>query len=111
MGSGFTKDSVIMGHLETGDVAANSIANVVKNLVACFCPGPGSGGIMAGNELGAGRLEIAKVYGRKPCKLSIIYGAISGLFLSPLLPAATDSSDAANEYLKWMLVNGRNTLL
>lgn len=107
-GVGFTMYSVIMGHLGTDAVAANSIANIVKNLVACFGLGLGSGGgIMVGNELGAGRLEIAKVYGRKLCKLSIICGAVSGTFLlalSPLILAATNLSDVANEYLKWMLV-------
>lgn len=106
-GVGFTMYSVIMGHLGTDAVAANSIANIVKNLVACFCLGLGSGGgIMVGNELGAGRLENAKIYGRKLCKLSIICGAVSGLFLlalSPLILSVADLSDTANEYLKYML--------
>lgn len=107
-GVGFTMYSVIMGHLGTDAVAATSIANIVKNLVACFCLGLGSGGgIIVGNELGAGRLEMAKVYGRKLCKMSFICGAVSGLFLlalSPLILAVTDLSDTANEYLKGMLV-------
>lgn len=107
-GVGFTMYSVIMGHLGTDAVAANSIANIVKNLVACFCLGLGSGGgIMVGNELGAGRLEKAKEYGGKLCKLSIICGAVSGLILlalSPLIFAVTDLSNTANNYLKWMLV-------
>ncbi len=106
-GVGFTMYSVIMGHLGTDAVAANSIANIVKNLVACFCLGLGSGGgIMVGNELGAGKLELAKVYGRKLCKLSIICGAASGLFLlgiSPLILTVTHLSDTANEYLRYML--------
>ncbi len=107
-GVGFTMYSVIMGHLGTDAVAANSIANIVKNLVACFCLGLGSGGgIMVGNELGAGRLEQAKAYGAKLCKLSILCGALSGLFLlaiSPLILAITDLTDTATDYLKWMLV-------
>ena len=107
-GVGFTMYSVIMGRMGTDAVAANSIANIVKNLVACFCLGLGSGGgIMVGNELGAGNLELAKQYGRKLCKLSIICGAASGLFLlalSPLILAVTDLSDTAAGYLKWMLV-------
>ena len=106
-GVGFTMYSVIMGHMGTDAVAANSIANIVKNLVACFCLGLGSGGgIMVGNELGAGKLELAKVYGRKLCKLSIICGAVSGLFLlgiSPLILTVTHLSDTANEYLRYML--------
>lgn len=107
-GVGFTMYSVIMGHLGTDAIAANSIANIVKNLVACFCLGLGSGGgIMVGNELGAGRLEQAKAYGAKLCKLSILCGALSGLFLlaiSPFILAITDLTDTATDYLKWMLV-------
>lgn len=107
-GVGFTMYSVIMGHLGTDAVAANSIANIVKNLVACFCLGLGSGGgIMVGNELGAGRLEQAKVYGAKLCKLSILFGALSGLFLlaiSPLILSFTNLTDTATGHLKWMLV-------
>ena len=80
-GIGFTMYSVIMGHLGSDAVAANAITNIVKNLVACFCLGLGSGsGIMIGNELGAGRLAAAKEYGRKLCKLSVACGAIRGNF-------------------------------
>ena len=52
-GCGYTMYSVIMGHMGTDAVAANSLANVVKSLMACFCGGLGSGGgILIGNELG-----------------------------------------------------------
>ncbi len=107
-GVGFTMYSVIMGHLGSDAVAANSIANLVKNLVACFCHGLGSGGgIMVGNELGAGRLDKAKEYGGKLCRLSVLCGIVSGvilLALSPLILAVTDLSNTADTYLKWMLV-------
>ncbi|MFQ6804668.1 MAG: MATE family efflux transporter [Lachnospiraceae bacterium] len=60
-GCGFTMYSVIMGHLGSDAVAANSIANIVKNLIACFCSGIGNGGgILVGNELGQGNLEKAR---------------------------------------------------
>ena len=107
-GVGFTMYSVIMGHLGSDAVAANSIANIVKNLVACFCMGLGSGGgIMVGNELGAGRLDKAKEYGGRLCRLSVLCGVTSGivlLALSPLILTVTDLSVTANAYLKWMLV-------
>lgn len=107
-GVGFTMYSVIMGHLGTDAVAANSIANIVKNLVACFCLGLGSGGgIMVGNELGAGRLDRAKEYGGRLCRMSILCGVASGivmLSISPLIFAVTDLSVTSNTYLKWMLV-------
>ena len=57
-GCGFTMFSVIMGHLGNDAVAANSVANIVKNIIACVCLGIGTGsGIMVGNELGSGNME------------------------------------------------------
>lgn len=107
-GVGFTMYSVIMGHLGTDAVAANSIANIVKNLVACFGLGLGSGGgIIVGNELGAGRLENAKKYGGKLCKFSILCGIASGIVLLILIPvilSATNLTDQAKYYLQWMIV-------
>ncbi len=107
-GVGFTMFSVIMGHLGSDAVAANSIANIVKNLVCCLCIGLGSGGgIMIGNELGAGRLDKAKVYGGRLCAISVLGGVFSGLVLlvfSPLVLSVADLSDTATGYLKWMLV-------
>lgn len=107
-GCGFTMYSVIMGHLGTDAVASNSIANIVKNLIACFCIGLGNGGsILIGNKLGAGQLEKAKEYGEKLCKFSIISGAISGIFLlaiSPIILSFSNLSEQANTYLKWMLI-------
>lgn len=107
-GVGFTMYSVIMGHLGTNAVAANSIANIIKNLIVCFCIGISTGGgIIIGNELGAGRLDTAKEYGRKLCRLSVILGIISGIvmfMLSPLILKLSNLSDTANHYLKWMIV-------
>lgn len=107
-GVGFTMYSVIMGHWGTDAVAANSIANIIKNLIVCFCIGISTGGgIIIGNELGAGRLDTAKEYGGKLCRLAIIFGIASGLImfmLSPLILKLSNLSDTANHYLKWMIV-------
>lgn len=106
-GCGFTMYSVIMGHLGSDAVAANSIANIVKNLIACFCLGLGSGGgIMVGNKLGAGKLEEAKKYGKKLCIMSVVSGAVSGLLLLAAIPAVLHISNLSPQsahYLKWML--------
>lgn len=107
-GVGFTMSSIIMGHMGADAVAANSIASVVKNLLICFCIGIGSGGgIMIGNELGAGNLKKAKQYGDRIAKLSILSGILTGGFLlciSPSILQYTDLTAQAEEYLKWMLV-------
>ena len=107
-GCGFTMFSVIMGHLGDDAVAANSIANIVKNIIACVCLGIGTGsGIIVGNELGIGNLEQARNYGRKLCTIAWIAGVISGIFLllcSPfILNFADNLSDQAHQYLHTML--------
>lgn len=108
-GCGFTMFSVIMGHLGSDAVAANSIANIVKNIIACLCLGIATGSsIMVGNELGRGKLERAKEYGTRLCRIAFAAGAISGLILlgcSPLiLQFAENLSAQAQEYLKVMLL-------
>ncbi len=107
-GCGFTMFSVIMGHLGSDAVAANSIANIVKNLIACVCLGIGTGsGILVGNELGSGNLETAKKYGGLLCKISLTVGAVSGFLIllsSPLILMFTTSlTEQAHTYLKMML--------
>lgn len=60
-----------------------------------------------GNELGAGKLERAKEYGSKLCRLSIIGGLITGgvlLCLSPLILRLANLSEQASDYLRWMLI-------
>lgn len=107
-GIGFTMYTVIMGHLGTDAVAANSIASIAKNLVVSFCIGLGSGGgILVGNELGAGKLELAKEYGARLCRLAMFGGLASGgvlLCLSPLVLLVTNLTARAEQYLFWMLV-------
>lgn len=107
-GCGFTMFSVIMGHLGSDAVAANSVANIVKNIIACVCLGIGTGsGILVGNELGSGNLETARKYGKLLCKISLITGAVSGIFillLSPLVLMLTTSlTEQAHAYLQIML--------
>ena len=99
--------SVIMGHLGTDAVAANSIANIVKNIIASLSLGIGNGGsIMVGNELGAGNLPKAKAMGSRLCHIAIISGIASGAFLlviRPFVMMLTELSPQARTYLWWML--------
>ncbi len=107
-GVGFTMFAVIMGHLGSDTVAANSVANIVKNLVCCFCLGLGTGGgIMVGNELGSGRLDKAKIYGDRLCIMSILGGVVSGaiIFLfTPFILSVANLNVTSSEYLKYMLI-------
>lgn len=107
-GCGFTMFLVIMGHLGSDAVAANSVANILKNIIACVCNGIGIGaGIIVGNELGKGEMERATEYGNRLFKLAVFAGAVSGLILlavSPVLRIFTGSLSAqAHSYLKNMM--------
>lgn len=107
-GCGFTMTSVIMGHLGTDAVAANSIAQIAKNMCACLCLGIGAGtGILIGNELGQGNLIQAKQTGNKLCIISLIAGACSCVVLFSCMPLilrfAGTLSPQAHNYLRFML--------
>lgn len=107
-GCGFTMFTVIMGHLGSDAVAANSYANIVKNLISCFCMGIATGaGIIIGNELGSGHLEKAKRDGARLCRLSILSGIISGVIILLLIPFILghvgNLTETAQEYLRVML--------
>ncbi|HJC38403.1 MAG TPA: MATE family efflux transporter [Candidatus Mediterraneibacter faecigallinarum] len=107
-GCGFTMFSVIMGHLGNDAVAANSIANIMKNIISCVCLGIGTGsGIIVGNELGSGRLEQAKRYGRMLCHTAFAAGVVSGLVILVSSPLIMNLASAltlqAREYLRFML--------
>ena len=104
-GGGFTMQSVIMGHLGSDAVAANSVTNIVKNIIACFCLGLGSGGgIIIGNELGAGCLETAKNYGRRLCVMSTISGVLSGVLLLVVIPIVFNLNTISNVCLLCVLI-------
>lgn len=106
-GLGFTMYSVIMGHMGSDAVAANSVANVVKNLVTSLCLGVGSGGgILLGTVLGRGELSKAKSYAGKLIKTAVLCGAFGGgviLLARPLILSASGLSHTAEGYLSIML--------
>lgn len=73
--------SVIMGHLGSDAVAANSVANILKNIIACVCNGIGIGaGIIVGNELGKGEMERATEYGNRLLSLRYLQAQFQGLY-------------------------------
>lgn len=107
-GGGFTMYSVIMGHLGSDAVAANSIANITKNLLICVCTGFGYGGsIIIGNMLGEGNLSDARKSGNILCRIALFSGCITGgmiLLLIPVILHFVRLTDVATGYLKVMLI-------
>ena len=107
-GVGFTSYTAIMGHMGADAAAANSVSAVVRDLICCMCNGIGSAaGIMVGNELGAGRLDLGKAYGIKLKNISFVIGFISTalvLAVTPLVVKMVILTDQARGYLTGMMV-------
>lgn len=107
-GVGFTSYTSFMGHMGTDAAAANSIASVVRDMVCCLCNGLASGGgILVGNELGAGRLEKGKLYGDRLTKIAFLTGFLSTaimLAVTPLLMRAVKLTDGARGHLVGMMI-------
>ena len=99
--------SVILGHLGSDAVAANSIANITKNLLICVCTGFGYGGsIIIGNLLGEGNLSEARKSGNVLCRIAVFSGGLTGaliLLVTPAILHFVNLTDAAAGYLKYML--------
>ena len=106
-GGGVTMYSVIMGHLGSDAVAANSIAGIVRSMIASLCWGIAAGvGIIIGGMLGRNELEEAKKAGGSFVRFSIGIGAASGvviLALTPLVLHFVQLAPQAQYYLKYMM--------
>lgn len=109
-GLGSTMYSVILGHMGSDAVAANSIASIVRTMLFCFCRGLGIGtAVLVGNVLGSGDMDLAKKYGDRLSILSVLFGAASGVVLgliSPLIVRFAPLEEGAAALLRGMLLFG-----
>lgn len=101
---GFTSYTAFMGHLGKDAAAANSVAAVIRDLVCCMCNGVASGGgILVGNELGAGNLERGKDYGIRLAKLGFVVGFISTTIMLIVAPLSLNFVKLTPEAKKLLL--------
>ena len=104
----FSMYSVILGHLGTDAVAANSLVVVVRNFGTVLCFGTASaGGILLGNVMGENDMERTRIYASKLVRLTVITGAIGGaiiLAVTPFVLHFASLTDTAMHYLKYMLL-------
>ena len=107
-GSAFATYSVILGHIGSDMVAANSIATIVRNFALVGCNGIASGsGIYLGALLGRGRLKDAKKDAVVILQLTLLLAIAGGLIVilfGPLIIDVTDLADSAKMYLWQMLM-------
>jgi putative MATE family efflux protein len=94
-GMAFTMYSVILGHLSSDVVAANSMTSTVRNLAAIICFGcSSSGAIILGKAMGDNRLDDAKRYAGRLVRLSIYTAIFAGLVVLALRPALISLTDS-----------------
>lgn len=107
-GGGVTIFSVIIGHLGNDAVAANSLANIVRNILCCVSKGVGTAGaILVGNELGKNQIELAKKYAKHSTMLAGLIGVITCFILimvRPLILHFSNLTETATDYLSGMLL-------
>ena len=96
-GLGFSMYSVIMGHLGSDVVAANSVVTVVRNLgTVCSFAISGATGIILGKELGAGRFEEAEADASRALRMSVAAGFLGSAVIASL-------NETAMGYLRIMM--------
>lgn len=104
----FSMYSVILGHLGTEAVAANSLVTVVRNVGSVFCFAIASAGtILLGRVMGQGELEKSKSYASRMLKMTVMAGAVGGvivLAVTPFVLRFASLNDTAMHYLEYMLL-------
>ena len=105
-GLGTAANTAILGHMGSAAVAANSVAQVARQLATVVSFGLSSAAaIYLGKTIGEKKTEYAKAYAKRFLILSIIMGILGGtviLAVSPLASAALTLSGTAKEYLRIM---------
>lgn len=107
-GVGASMYSVILGHLGSDAVAANSLVTVVRQFGTVLCYGMASaGGILLGKLIGENRQQEARTDAGRLIRLTIVCGLIGGLLVlaaTPLVLHYATLSETAMGYLKTMLL-------
>lgn len=106
-GAGASANTAVMGHMGSAAVAANSVAQVTRQLATVISFGvASSAAIMLGKTIGEEKYEEAKIYSRRFVKLSILFGALGGTLIVCIRPFIINSLSLtvdAKRYLGFML--------
>lgn len=106
-GVAFSTYSVILGHLGSDMVAANSIVVVIRNFATTFCFALGSAStIWIGKEIGRDNMKGAEKDASHLLWLTVAAGIIGGIFvllISPFVIKHASLTEQAMHYLKYML--------
>lgn len=106
-GLGSSANTAVIGHLGSAAVAANSVAQVARQLATVVVFGVAHAtAIYLGKTIGERRMEEAKAYAKRFLWLSMILGFIGGLLIlvsAPIANSALALTEEAKSYLRFML--------
>ena len=104
----FSSYSIILGHLGSDMVAANSVATTVRDLCTVVCFGISSGGaVLLGKSIGAGEMKEAKKNASRICRVTLLFGFLTAIIIlvsRPLIISVIELTDTAYSYLNVMLL-------
>ena len=107
-GLGTAANTAILGHLGSAAVAANSVAQVARQLATVVAFGLSNAtAIYLGKTIGEQKMELAKACSRRFIVLSVVMGLAGGLLIlaaTPLAVSALSLTAQAKEYLKIMFL-------
>ena len=105
-GLGSSANTAVIGHMGSAAVAANSVAQVTRQLATVVVFGVSNAtAIYLGRTIGEGKFELAKAYGKRFVGLSLITGGIGGgliLLAAPIANRFMTLSAEAQGYLTFM---------
>ena len=105
-GLGTSANTAVIGHLGSAAVAANSVAQVGRQLATVVTFGISHAtAIYLGKTIGEGKMELAKAYGKRFVWLSLILGILGGVLIlisAPIANANLALTGPAKNYLSFM---------
>lgn len=105
-GLGTSANTAVLGHMGSSAVAANSVAQVARQLATVVSFGLSSAtAIYLGKTIGEKKFDHARAYAKRFIILSVVMGVIGGaliLIASPVVISFLSLSVAARYYLKMM---------
>jgi len=106
-GAGIAMNAVVIGHLGSSVVSANSVAQIARQLATVIAFGLANAtAITVGKAIGENNFEAAKEYSNRFIKLSIlagVVGAIVILIIRPIAMAVLNLTPVTQDYLSTMM--------
>lgn len=106
-GGGYSMITAVIGHIGKSAAAANSVAQVVRQLAFVVTMGAANAAaIMIGKVIGEGKMEYAKTYASRFMKITVILGLCGSaliLIMIPVMKAVMSLGAEAEGYLSGML--------